>query len=99
MFLAVIVNGAMLLPGGIVLVGVCGEFELVRSLISFGLPRPNVLCLRVVLSRGSGVFGFAAWSNPSALFLVKIRDRFTYHISMLISSIRDRFGMVRARCC
>ena len=48
----------MLLPGKGVLVGVCGEFGLVRSLISFGLPRPNVL-FGVVLSRGSGVFGLS----------------------------------------
>ena len=28
-------------------------------MISFGLPRPNVLFLRVLLSRGSGVFGLS----------------------------------------
>ena len=54
----------MVLPGiGGVLVSVCGEFRLVRSLISFGLPRPYVLFFRVVLSRGSGVFGLSVSIN------------------------------------
>ena len=53
----------MLLPG-IVLVGVCGEFVLVRwSLISFGLPLLNVHFLRVMLSRGSCAFGISVSIN------------------------------------
>ena len=52
----------MLLPG-IVLVALCGEFGLVRSVTSFGLPRLNVLFLRVVLSRCSGVFKLSVSIN------------------------------------
>ena len=62
-FVALMVNGPMLLPSIGVLVYVCGEFGLVRFLISFDLPRPNVLFLRVVLSRGSGVFGLSVSNN------------------------------------
>ena len=42
-----------------VLVVVCGESGLVRFLIRFGLPRPNVLFLTVVLLTSSGVFGLS----------------------------------------
>ena len=61
MFDVVIVSGPMLFPG----MGVLTEFGLERSLINFGLPRPNVLLFVVVSSMSSGVFGLFV-SNDGA---------------------------------
>ena len=63
-FVAVIVNGPMLLPSVGLLSGlVCGEFGLARSLMCLGLAQPNVLFFVAVLFGASRVFGLAMSIN------------------------------------
>ena len=54
----------MLLPCVRLMSGlVCGEFELVRSLISLGLPQPNEPFFMTVVVGDSGVIGFTKSIN------------------------------------
>ena len=56
-----------------------GESGLVRSLMSFGLPRPKALFLKVALSEGSGVLGLSVYIGGGTG-------------SLPVSIIANRFG-------